>query len=101
MLDQSFVLGRVEPSSAIRPGCCDPAPAQQVRHLEVKHAACLQEAVGTIAEERSEAAALRGRLASLEAHEEERGAEVDRLVDQVTCVNVMHALLMHHMKPAA
>lgn len=46
-----------------------------------------QEAVGTIAEERSECAALRGRLASLEAHAaesaEERGAEVTRLLDQV------------------
>ena len=57
-------------------------------HIQLK--ACLwlpQEAVGTIAEERSECAALRGRLASLEAHAaesaEERGAEVTRLLDQV------------------
>ena len=47
----------------------------------------VQEAVGTIAEERADNASLRSRLDSLEAHTslqaEKRGAEMDRLLSQV------------------
>ena len=48
---------------------------------------CWQEAVGTIAEERADNVALRGRLQALQAHNssqaEKRGVEMERLLSQV------------------